>query len=98
MPALTKPHISDGIFQTTWGEEESNAVSKLAQVDCKNHNSKINLLKDHVAMIIIQSHKLHTHLNLMLSANFVLNHRTWFSGGTHGLGLHIRSYWILSSR
>ena len=53
MLGLTKPHISDGIFQTTWGEEESNAVSKLAQVDCKNHNSKINLLKDHVAMIMI---------------------------------------------
>ena len=57
MPGLTKLHISDPIFKTTRGEEESNAVSKLAQVDCKNHNSKINLLKDHVAMNMIQSHK-----------------------------------------
>ena len=40
-----------------WDGKERNAVSKLAQVDCKNHDSKINVLKDHVAMIMIQSHK-----------------------------------------
>ena len=48
--------LSDYIL-SLWGGKERNAVSKLAQVDCKNHNSKINVLKDHVVMIMIQSHK-----------------------------------------
>ena len=49
--------LSFRLHTVLWGGEERNTVSKLAQVDCKNHNSKINLLKDHVAMIMIQSHK-----------------------------------------
>ena len=49
--------LSFRLHTVLWGGKERNAGSKLAQVDCKNQDSKIILLKDHVAMIMIQSYK-----------------------------------------